>query len=405
MKNESRWDAVRRDFPMHPAEVYLAGFWISTPPQSVRDAIAEFREDLDLCAGRSLMRNQSRLVQESTSALSAFLGVGLDEVAITSSATEGLTLLYGGLSLEPGSEILISEHDHYSMVSAARKAAARTGCAIRTMRLYENGEANTPERLIEGVRAAITTRTRVLGLTWVHSCTGVKLPVREICRNLEQGKREGRVPKDLLIILDATHGVGAVNARIGDLGVDLAAASCHKWLNGPRGTGFICGRRAELERLSDVIPTYGSNTVARVMGMEIHGADNPAERLTPGGFKAFEHRWAIGPAIRYMASLGMETIEDRLTELSRYLKDGLAALPGVHVITPHQPELSAGLVCIDIDGHTAEEASVALAARQVIALSGPYKRSHLRFSPFIYNSFEELDRAIAAVGAISRPRR
>src|SRR4029450_12987045 len=95
--------------------------------------------------------------------------------------TDGLALLSGGLRLRAGQEVVTTTHDFYSTHEALRLRAERTGAAIRRITLYEDPAAVSSERLVAAVRRGLGPRTRVLALTWVHSGTGVKLPLAEIC--------------------------------------------------------------------------------------------------------------------------------------------------------------------------------------------------------------------------------
>ena len=100
--------------------------------------------------------------------------------------------------------------------------------------------------------AGITPRTKVVALTWVHSSTGVRVPVQEICAALDG---LSRVPRSQYVVcVDGVHGFSAVDVDLPDLGCDFLSAGTHKWLFGPRGTGILWGR--DFEPLTEVIPTF-----------------------------------------------------------------------------------------------------------------------------------------------------
>src|ERR687888_121947 len=109
-----------------------------------------------------------------------YLGAAGDEVALTDSTTMGLGLLYGGIRLRADQEVLTTEHDFYATHEALRLRAERTGAAVRRVRLYREAASVTAGEVLASVRAALRPRTRVLALTWVHSGTGVVLPIQDV---------------------------------------------------------------------------------------------------------------------------------------------------------------------------------------------------------------------------------
>src|SRR5690606_41594887 len=76
-------------------------------------------------------------------AAAEYLGARPEEVALTDSTTMGLGLLYGGIRLRPGQEVLTTEHDFYSTHQALALRERRDGVAVRRVRLYDDPAAAT----------------------------------------------------------------------------------------------------------------------------------------------------------------------------------------------------------------------------------------------------------------------
>jgi selenocysteine lyase/cysteine desulfurase len=300
----------------------------------------------------------------------------------------GLGLLYGGLRLPPGEEVLTSEHDFY----ATHEALRLRGVPVRRVRLYDDPARATVDEIVERLRRAVRPRTRVVALTWVHSSTGVKLPLRAI---------RGALPERVLLFVDGVHGFGAERAGPAALGCDAFAAGCHKWLYGPRGTGVLwAGERARV-RLRPIVPSFddGESYGAWLAGHAPAGAPDGA-RLTPGGFHSFEQRWALPAAFAFHEAIGRERVEARVRSLASRFKAGLAEVRGARLLTPRSPELSSGLVVLDVDGIGADEAVARLAGRRIVASVTPYARRSLRFGPGIVNTPAEIDAAVRALPAL-----
>jgi selenocysteine lyase/cysteine desulfurase len=159
---------------------------------------------------------------------------------------------------------------------------------------------------------------------------------------------------------------------VGELGCDAFVSGCHKWLGGPRGTGFMWAPEAVWPKIRPVIPSFTGDR-------------------TPGGFHAFEHRWALAEAFRDPPVVD--------PALATRLKAGLSELDGVRVVTPLSPEVSAGLVCIESDRQTPEGAVGALRhEHRVIASITPYRERYVRFGTLGVTA-ADVD---AAVGAVAK---
>jgi selenocysteine lyase/cysteine desulfurase len=231
--------------------------------------------------------------------------------------------------------------------------------------------------------------TRALALTWVHSSTGLKLPVRAIADRLGE-HNEGKEPSErALLCLDGVHGLGVEDEDVAGLGCDVFFAGTHKWVFAPRGTGVIWAHPDAQDQLDPLIPTF--------MRDGTWGG-----RMSPGGFKPFEHQWSMAEAFEFHDEVGGRSgVRDRIHSLAGHLRDELDAMRGVRLRTPLAPDLSSGIVAFDVEGLSTEEAVDRLADRGIIGSVAPYGHSHARFSPGLLNTEDELERALEAVRDIA----
>lgn len=127
----------------------------------------------------------------------------------------------------------------------------------------------------------------------------------------------------------------------------------------------------------------------------------PGEAATPGGYKAFEQRWALAEAFAFHQAIGRDRIADRTHDQATSLKEGLAELSGVRVVTPMAPELSAGIVCLEVD--TGEIFEIPARLREefgLLASITPYRTPYLRLGPSIVTSPEDVERAIEILASL-----
>src|SRR5262245_33377244 len=173
------WDSVRAQFALDPAYNHLASFVFASHPGPVRAAIDRFRLALDHNPV-SALANEAENDQAVLAAAARHLDTRADQIAFTGSTTMGLGLLYTGLRLRSGDEVLTTEHDFYSTHESLRLRGQRDGVAVRRVKLFNDPATASVDEIVGNLRAAVTARTSVVAVTWVHSSTGVRLPIRQI---------------------------------------------------------------------------------------------------------------------------------------------------------------------------------------------------------------------------------
>jgi selenocysteine lyase/cysteine desulfurase len=393
------WARVRAEFPLSPEFVHMAGFLLVSHPTRVREAIERHRRELD---ANPALYVEAHAFDPSPMLKPAagYMGVQPEQIALTDSTTMGLALLYSGLPLRAGDEVLTTEHDHYSTYESLRLAALRSGATLRKVALYQRPVQATAAAMAQAIEKAIAPATRVVAITWVHSGTGVKTPVRAIADVVARANA-GRAPDArILLCVDGVHGFGVEDATMPDLGCDFFVAGTHKWLFGPRGTGVIWGRPELWSRLRPTIPCFGWASFEAW----IKGAPPPAttaDVMTPGGFHSFEHRWALGEAFEFHGAIGKAKIAARIHELNRQCKEGLAAMKHVTLHTPLDSAVSAGIITFEVAGLKPEDVVKRLLARRIIASTTPYTVSYARLAPGLLNSPAEVDAVLREIRALA----
>ncbi len=398
---ETTWDQVRALFELRPDRIHMSGLLFASHPRPVRDAIAEHRDELQRDPASYISHERWRLEGEVLKAAASYLGVQTTDLAMTDSTSMGLALLYSGLQLTASDEVLTTNHDHYAVESALLVCAERTGCTVKRIDMYRDVAAATADEVVESVRRGIGPATRVIAITWVHSGTGLKAPVRAIADVVAEVNRSRGPERRVYLCVDGVHGLGVEDLHLPDLGCDFFAAGTHKWLFGPRGTGFLWGRADAWHLTRPTIPTWEPGVFYSLVGWRPRPEIGGGQLMTPGGYHAFEHTWALGSAFDLHASLGKARITDRIHELNRQLKEGLRAMTHVRLATPLSSSLSSGITCFDVNGMPAAKVVAALADKGVIASRTPYRRQYARLCPGLLTPGDDVERTLAAVRALA----
>jgi selenocysteine lyase/cysteine desulfurase len=390
------WSAVRAQFNLASGKINMACLWQASHPKPVRDAIEQHRRGLDECPFEYFHANAARLETGVRTAAAEYLKARPDDFAMTGSTTQGLAIVYNGLKLLPGQEILSTEQDHIVTKRTLKYRAERAGTLVRTISLYERSDTVTEEQVIEAILRALTRRTRVVAVTWVHSATGVKIPIGRIAQALTRVNADRAEEDQVLLCVDGVHALGVEDFTAADLACDFFIAGCHKWLFGPRGTGLIWGRTRGWKNMN---PTIAS--IDELWRHEPYKQEPLTAWMTPGGFHDFEHHWALAEAFRFHLRIGKAQVAARIHELNRQCKEGLAKLPHVRLQTPMSDNLSAGMVCFEIEGLTPMQAVERLKERGIVAsTTPPYKYEYARVAPSLWNTPEEVDATLRAIRSL-----
>jgi selenocysteine lyase/cysteine desulfurase len=379
------WASVRAQFALDPNLAHFAAFVFASHPAPVRAAIERHRAALDSDTA-GYLRQDIDLEEKARTAVAGYLGCNVLDLALTDSTTMGMGLLCGGMKLGPGQEVLTTEHDFVGTYAALDNLAARTGAPVRRVTLYDDPAAATEADIVTRLRAGIGPRTRMVVVTWVHSGTGVRLPIKAIAAMLAEVNASRDPAERALLAVDGVHGFAAVDTTVTDLGCDFLTAGTHKWLHGPRGTGLLWAK--SWDPVAPVIPSFSLD-------------EGPGQRATPGGYHTFEHRWAVTEAVEFHRAIGRDRIAARIQEQATRLKEGLATIPKVTLITPRDPAVSAGLVMCQVGDLMPANAVQALRDQhRIVASATPYARSYLRFGPSMVTTPEQVDQVVKAVATL-----
>jgi selenocysteine lyase/cysteine desulfurase len=394
-ENSNIWSGIRSQFELDPEYVHLSLPILAAHPKPVREAIEAHRKGLDRNPFLYYLQ-KDKFNNEALEAAAQYLRTEPNLIALTESSTMGFGMIYSGLQLQPGDEVLISPYEHYSAHEALRFRSIRTPISIKTIDLYKNAEAFSADEALHSILSGISANTRVIALTWVHSGTGVKFPIQRVTQAVSQINEDRSPDKKILTIVDGVHGFGIEPLQVEEMGCDFFITSCHKWLCGPRGTGLIWGKKESWNLVCPVIPSYdGEAFLPWVRGVPIQERDCPPARLcNPGGFQAFENRWALPAAFKFHQEIGLVAIRDHVQNLAQYCKARMQGIPNVHVHTPMSADYSLGFVSFDVVGKTPPEVIHFFQDRKILISQTPYVRTHARFAWSMVNTYEEVDKTI-----------
>jgi selenocysteine lyase/cysteine desulfurase len=381
----NKWAQLQQLFDQDPAWLHFSNFLITTHPRPVREAIEMHRAALDKNPGLAMDWDHGVTEKREEDVrvwAGKYVQADARQIALTGSTTEGLAMIYGGVQVRADQEILTTEHEHYATHTILELRTQRDGTKVRKIRLFKDPYRISKDELLANIDRSIRPETRVLGMCWVHSGSGVKLPLADIGALVDKHNR-GRSEADRIVyVVDGVHGFGVEDVNFPVMNCDFFIAGTHKWMFGPRGTGIVVSRTAEVKYVTPIIPTFSE-------------AEHFSTTMTPGGYHAFEHRWALTEAFKLHLQLGKADVQARIHELNSYLKKRLLQRPQIELVTPLNPEFSAGFTFFRVKGKDSDKIAAHLMANRVVADAvardvGPV----IRTAPGLLNSEAQIDRLL-----------
>jgi isopenicillin-N epimerase len=349
-EGETDWRTVARQFLIEEGLTYFNAGTYGPSPRSVNEIEAREREAMSRdWMSYFVSHHIGATMAKQVERIGRFVGATSDGIALLSGTTEAMNVVSGGLDLREGDEIVTTTHEHQAGIYPWLLAAKRRRCTVRQipMACPQKSRADILERF----EAAITPRTRVLSFCQIHYTDGTILPVKELCA---LARRRG-----ILSVVDGAQSVGMIDVSVAELGCDVYATSLHKWLSAPYGTGLLWIRREVQDRIWpsvvegfdgwDTVDRYGD--VPTSPGRDFVGQWPAAMQKYAWGALYFAPLiWAVLGAIDLHEQLGKAEIEARARFLARRLRAGLEAIPGIEVLTPADPAMSAAIVSFRAKG-------------------------------------------------------
>jgi selenocysteine lyase/cysteine desulfurase len=380
-EDEAFWQLLKRQFPLEEGLVYLNAANVCPASRPVLDRYAALLHDFQ--ANPSFQnRDKYRPLRESVRAkVAALLGVAADEVAITRNTSEGSNLVVRGFDLKPGDEVVITDHNHPSNNESWKLRARRESLVIKSVPVPV--PARSEDDLIAGIEKAIAPRTRVIAITHLTSTTGIRYPIKPIA---ELARR-----RDIFLHVDGAQTFGACAVNLKELGCDSYTASAHKWPMGPLEAGILYVRS---ERIGQLWPAIVSaNWSSTLKGARIFEAVGQQDDPRVAALEA---------AVDLLDLIGIHRVDTRVQALATRAKQALSQLGNVELKTNLEPDLSGGVVKFRLKNLATAEAYDLLWNRHrlAIAMTPGGDSEGLRFSPHVYNTFEDIDCAVAAVRAL-----
>ena len=373
---EKYWSEIRKQFLIPSDEVYLNNGTVGSSPAPVLRAIFDAFNDTE-------KMNQHNpedypiwgygVWNEFRDPLAEFVGCTRDEIAMVRNSTEANSYIANGLDFNAGDEVLMTDQEHPGGENGFQLRAKRHGIVVKKVTLPKPvPDAATVLNLFSD---AITARTRLIFFSHITTATGVVLPVKEIAVLARS--------KGILSAVDGAHVIGMMKLNVHELGCDMYSSSPHKWLQGPKGTGFLYVREEVQDRLWNTIVTGGW--------------DEPklkAARFQQIGSSNVPMLYGLRAAMQFANEIGMERIEQRHRNSADYILKEMVKR-GAESWTSPDPALRCAIASVNVPPVQIGELETWMWTEKKIRIRGGGP-SKIRLSTPYYLLQKDVDRYLAA---------
>lgn len=310
---------LKQHFLLDPDVHFLNHGSFGATPKPVFEAYQNWQLRLEHQPVKFLGREYDSLLKESRLALGAYLNADADDLAYIPNATHGVNIIAHSLNLQPGDEVLTTDHEYGACDYTWEFVCGKVGA--KYIHQHIPLPLRTEDEIVEQLWQGVTPRTRVIYLSHISSPTACRFPVENICQRARQA--------GIMSVVDAAHSPGQLAVDLQAMGADVSTGNCHKWMLSPKGAAFIHVRRDIQQLVQPLVVSWGFRATAETTTgsqfidfLQWTGTKDPAAALS------------VPTAIQFMQD---HYWEDVRTECHALLKTALEKICDLADLPPLYP--------------------------------------------------------------------
>ena len=373
--DEKFWAGIRAGYKLKPDYINLENGYYCFLPQETLDKYIKHIKDVNVQGSYYMRTVQVENKKKVIARLAELAGCMPSEMALTRNTTESLDTVVNGIHWNAGDEAVMAQQDYGSIVNQFKLMEKRYGIVVNILSVPNHPASD--EEIVELYRNAITPKTKLLLVSHMINITGQVLPIKKICDMAHS--------LNVDVAVDGAHAFAHLNFKIPDLGCDYYAASLHKWLSVPLGSGLLYVKEGKTPGLWSLMADW--NMKDDITHLAHTGTHPVATDLT------------ILDAIDFYTRLGPERKEARLKYLQTYWTSRLRSVKNIVLNTPEDPKRSCGIANVGIQNMKPADMAKALLDKYkiwTVAIDGQGVQG-CRITPNVYTTVGELDTFVKAL--------
>lgn len=378
------WNKVRDQFLLANDKVFFNPATVGAMPRVVFERMVDHLRHVatDVADWEYRDDNQEEYISGYNNLLgirtkvAALINGTVDGIAMTDNVTSAMSYIANGMTLRPGDEIITTNQEHGGGLGGWQVKEKRYGAVLKMVDVPK--PVHSPQELYDLIVAAMTPKTKVLMISHMITGSGAIVPARELCA---EASRRG-----IFTVLDGAQAIGQIKIDVQDLGCDAYVGCFHKWMGAPPGAGFMF---VKADRMKDLWTTVASYR------WDQH--EDEGFRFTQRGTGNFSVLKGLEASIDFHNAIGPDKVYARIKFLGERLRTGLRQNRKVQIYSPPDERMCAGITVYNVEGKTGAQLQDTYWAKARMRPRSQGDTFGVRLCTHIFNSVEEIDKAIEIV--------
>ncbi len=383
--DETFWKFIRQQFLMPEDFAYFNTGGLGSSPAIVLQEVYNEMRHREINPSPSIDMEKW---QSSKKKMADFIGAAAEEIAFTNSATDGNNIILNGLPLNKGDEIITSTHEHAGLEIPLLNLIRRAGVVVKTFQPdFKNGLGN-----LERIDELITRKTRLIFISHFTCTTGQRFPAKEIS-DLAHSKK-------LWVAYDGAQTVGNMPINVKEVECDFYAACCHKWMLGPKRTGFLYIRQSLLDTLKAI--NVGAYSTSDSNLLENIYIPYPTAQRYEFATQNDALYAGLGAAMDFLNKIGSARIWTHNKSLAELFVTELQKFPNIQILSPEEEKFRTSLITFAVKDKDFREVGATLTNDRYRVRIVPESNVHgVRVSMHLYNNQTEVEQLIQKIKALA----
>ncbi|MGE5139808.1 MAG: aminotransferase class V-fold PLP-dependent enzyme [Rudaea sp.] len=323
--------ALRSLFLLRADVIFLNHGSFGATPRPVFQEYQRWQLELERQPVEFLGRQFEGLMARARSVLADYVQAGPDELVYVPNATTGLNVVARSLALQPGDEVLATDHEYGALDRTWRFICAKRGAVYRQVPVPV--PVTTHADFVERFWSSVTPRTRAIFLSHITSPTALIFPVKEICRRAREA--------GIISIVDGAHALGQIPLDLSDLGADFYSSNAHKWLLAPKGSAFLYARRERQYLVEPLVVSWGWKS-------ERPSKSRFIDEQEWQGTRDIAAYLSVPAALEFTREHDWDRVREECHDLACYARRQVSALTGLEPLSPDAPEWFAQMLSLPL---------------------------------------------------------
>lgn len=378
--DEDFWYFIQQSFTVSPGIINLNNGGVSPAPRTVQEAMKRYYDLSNEAPSYYMWRILDQGREPLRRNMAKLAGCSAEEIAINRNSSEGLETVIFGLQLKAGDEVVAAKQDYPNMINAYKQREKREGIKMVWINLELPSEDEN--YLVQQYVKAFTARTKVVHITHIINWNGQILPVKKIAAEAHK--------RGIEVVVDGAHSFAHFDFKVPDLDCDYFAASLHKWLYAPIGSGMLYIKK---DKIKTIYPLFAVDDPLK----------DDIRKFEALGTRPFFIEQAIGKALEFHEMIGSERKEKRLHYLKNYWMEKVKHLPNVRLNTSMDPRWGCAIGNIGFEGRKPGELDAFLLDKyKVHTVAITWENiTGVRITPNVYTTTQNLDVLVEGITAFA----